>query len=152
MKPSDYTNYRITEPTPATVRTFSKNHDEIIRQIADKHIFEHFKQTGKYDENNHMVFEITDDDALDLFNYIVDESNKIFIDICGERKQYDFDLRIEYLTESGDIYFIRKLDFSAGTNEECDRISSSSTFHKFQLNRLSEKINKCNEKYKLKHI
>ena len=48
MRPSDYTNFKITEPTQATI-IFTNRDDryhDAIQQIAYKYIFEHFKQPG----------------------------------------------------------------------------------------------------------
>ena len=135
-EPSDYTNYKITEPTKATISLSGKDapYREAIQRIADKYIFKHIKQTEEY-IHGQMIFEITDDEALDLFDNIIEEAKKALAE-PDIHVYFYFELMIDYLNADNRNFFTRKLGYYSTTDKgNSGSIVNESNVNAFELNR-----------------
>lgn len=113
MRPSDYANVKITEPTDATISiNGTDDYRKCFSEIMVEYALKHFTETGKRDYNwQQRIYKLTDDEVYEMFNFIVDEVKKI-LTIPGESrvKPFDFELMVDYWNNNH-VFLSRSLMF-----------------------------------------
>ena len=136
---TDYTNFKITKPRQATINfSVRGEHDcsqrDQIVEIAHNHIFQTFCPVA-YDQYTGMIFQLTDDEALDLFDAIVKHVKCVFY----SSRVFNFKMKIRYLNPlSHSWYFERVLGFESTPGpDNSGIITNKSRLHVPALNQLN---------------
>lgn len=135
MNTNDYCSFKITKPTQATIDISVRDEqsEREIVEIAHNHIFQTFRPVA-YDQYTGMVFELTDDEALDLFDAIVKHVKSIFY----STRFFNFEMKIRYMYPSHDWYFERVLGFESTSGpDNSGIITNKSRLYVPALNQLN---------------